>query len=52
MKIDRHMIVIRNNLISTRFCGDVDNFHGGNKNYLYSDGRVLNAFELQIKELK
>jgi len=52
MKIDKNMFVIGNNLISAPFCGDVDNFHGGKRNYLYSDGKIIDAFELQIKGLR
>ncbi|MFA6101656.1 MAG: type II secretion system protein [Victivallaceae bacterium] len=49
MKIDKHMFVIGTNLISAPFCGDVDNFHAGKRNYLYSDGKIKDVFELQIK---
>ena len=50
MKIDKHMFVIGKNLVSAPFCGDVDNFHGGKRNYLYSDGKVSDTFELQFKK--
>lgn len=49
LKIDMDSFVIGTTTIVAPLCGDANNYHRGNKNFLYSDNRVSSSYELLLK---
>ena len=49
LKIDKDSFVIGTTTVVAPLCGDANNYHKGNNNYLYCDGRASNSYELLLK---
>ena len=49
LKLDKNSFVIGTTTIIGPLCGDANNYHIGNKNFLYSDGHVSSSCELLLK---
>jgi len=49
-RIDKTMFIVGNYSIIAPVAGDAGNFHNEKKNYLYSDGRIKDSFEVLIKD--
>lgn len=48
-KLDRNSFVVGTVAIIAPLCGDANDYHNGNRNYLYSDGHVSDSFTLLLK---
>lgn len=50
LRIDKTMFIVDTHSIIAPICGDANDFHNEKRNYLYSDGRVKDSFEVLVKD--